>query len=486
MQSVSAGLVYLSLATAILLGAFVAVGVNATVGLLLGVVLTIAILLRPILGLALTVVTNVMSPLLGSFDFSGLGLTLPRVTGAITVLSWFLWLVWRREKIPFPPHLVPLAAFLGAIAFSLATKPDRMQSIIGAYLVMVGVVLYLLMGSLPNRKADLLLVVAVVWSMGLVSSAIGLVQYVAPQFTILQNTEGGLDVGEGAVVDEDSVSSGPIKRVTGGLGDANQFAYTLVSIMPLGMFWWRRQESQNLRWLVILVVIVQLGGLALSYSRSGFIALACSVLFLTWKRHLPVSLVLPGALAACLAALVILPGFAERIFSVSYLKEGSTQIRKDILADTLAIIRENWVTGIGYGELGPRIYGQPRSGYAQEMADQIDLESPEIHNTGAHNLVLEVWVEYGIVGLIPYLAFLILLILEVDRLSRSTDPFTSDLATALLAGIVAFLVCGMFGHAKSLKVFWLLAGMAVALRYARWRVESPLEIEAPPALVTRS
>jgi hypothetical protein len=402
---------------------------------------------------------------MGSFDFSGLGLTIPRIAGALTAGSWLLQIAATRPRIRWQGHMLPLAGFLAAIALSVATRPDRTQSMIGAYLVFVGVLLYLLVATLPRTRKELFFVVAAIWSVGLVSSTIGFVQYLAPGFEVLQTTEGGLDVAEGAVVDEDSVSSGPIRRVTGGLGDANQLAFTLVTLAPLAIFWWRLPEARKLRPFVLAILLVQCGALALTYSRSGMISIAAAVLLLTWKRRLPASVVLPAGALAAVLAVIALPGFGERIFSISYLKEGSTQIRKDILGDTLAIIRENWITGIGYGELGPRIYGEPRSEYAQEMADQIDLDSPEIHNTGAHNLLLEVWVEYGIIGLIPYAIFLITLLWEVNRISNSPDPVIADLGVAVLAGLTAFLVCGIFGHGKALKVFWLLAGVAACVGY---------------------
>jgi O-antigen ligase len=165
------------------------------------------------------------------------------------------------------------------------------------------------------------------------------------------------------------------------------------------------------------------------------------------------------------------------MFSVDYLREGSTSYRKDLLSDTIAIASEHLLTGIGYGQLGPMLYNDPRSPYIQDVADQIDLDSPEIHNAGAHNLLLEVWVEYGLLGLVPYIAFLALLLRDLNRLSRSPDPMVSDLATAVMAGVVAFLVCGAFGHLKLLKVFWLLAGVAACLRCCGTRLDK----ESPPA-----
>jgi O-antigen ligase len=474
-------LLLFTLAALAVITLFLAAGVNAAVALILGAVLALFIVLRPLLGLVLTIFTNVLSPLLGSFDFSGLGLTLPRAIGAITFVSWLIWLVWRRERLSVPREMIPLSAFVAVVLLSLALQPNRLQSLLGTYMLSVGILLYLLVVTLPRRRRELLLIVGIVWSMGLVSATIGAVQYVAPGFTVLQPTEGGLDVGEGAVVDEESVASGPIRRVTGGLGDPNQFAYTVVSVLPLGIFWWKFAPARRFRALILLIVAIQLGGLALSFSRSAAVALAAAVLYLIWKRQLRASVVLPLAAAAGLIAIVVLPPeFKERMFSLEYLREGSTSYRKDVLADTVTIAKENWLFGIGYGQLGPKLYREPRSPYVREVADQIDLDSPEIHNTGAHNLLLEVWVEYGLIGLLPYLAFLFVMIRDLNALSRSPHATARDLATAVMAGLIAFMVCGVFGHLKLLKVFWLLAGIAASLRYLRLEFEKP-EDSAQPA-----
>ena len=468
-------------ATLVSLALYLGLGINLTVALVGATGLGFFVLVQPLVGLVITIFTNVLSPLLGSFDFSGVGLTLPRAVGALTLGSWLVRLVWLRQRPVFTRQIIPLAFFLATVLLSVLTKPDLGQSMLGAYLLLVGLLFYVMISSLPTRPQELLLIVAVVWGVGLVSSTIGLVQYAVPTLEVLQPTEGGLDVSEGAVVDEDSVSSGPIRRVTGGLGDANQFAVTVVSVLPLGMFWWRYAPARPYRWLVIGVVLAQLVGMVLSYSRSGFIALGAAILYFTWKRLISPKLLLSLALGAGIVSLVWLPpGFIERMFSLSYLRQGSTNIRKDFLLDTIAITKEHWITGIGFGQLGPELYGNPRSASATDIAAQIDIESPEVHNTGAHNLILEVWVEYGIIGLIPYLLFLIVMMKEIQELSRADDALSRDLATSLIACFVAFFVCGLFGHQKALKVFWLLAGLSVCLRRFSSLASQPVE-EGPPA-----
>ena len=475
------GLMVFLCAGVLLTGVFLVLGVNAAIAVILGALLSIFILLRPLLGLVLTIFTNVLSPLLGSFDFSGIGLTLPRAIGAITFVSWLIWLVRARGRLSLRREMLPLAAFFAVVVLSAATKPDKIQSAIGLYMLGVGVLLYALVVTLPQSRTQLLAIVAVIGGMGVISSTIGVIQYIAPGLTVLQMTEGGLDFKEGAVVDEESVSSGPIKRVTGGLGDPNQLGYTLASILPLAMFWWRFESARRYRVLILFVVLLQIAALALSFSRSAVLALACSVLYFTWKRQISLSLLLPAGAVAILAAFIVLPpGFSERMFSFSYLRGGSTSYRKDLLSDTLVIARENWLTGIGYGQLGPMLYNNPRSPYIQDVADQIDLDSPEIHSSGAHNLLLEVWVEYGLLGFVPYMAFLIVLLKELNRLARSPDATVSDLAIAITAGLVAFFVCGVFGHLKLLKVFWLLAGAAACLAGLSARGSGGADASEPP------
>ena len=111
-----------------------------------------------------------------------------------------------------------------------------------------------------------------------------------------------------------------------------------------------------------------------------------------------------------------------------------------------------------------------------------------------HNDYLRVLVEYGIFGLILYLALFVVLAVAAYRAwreSRNTNPSAAAAALSFLALAVAFPVMSItdniFAHTANQVYFWTLAGLTVAIR--KWgRAESDqitVPRESPTSLTSR-
>jgi hypothetical protein len=66
--------------------------------------------------------------------------------------------------------------------------------------------------------------------------------------------------------------------------------------------------------------------------------------------------------------------------------------------------------------------------------------------------------------LVPFVAFIVCAFRDLRCSERWGNEEQRLLAICIAAGIVAFCVCGMFVHAKYLKIIWFLAGLAAAQR----------------------
>ena len=292
----------------------------------------------------------------------------------------------------------------------------------------------------------------------------------------------------GAIMDRESMSTSDIKRITGGLADANWLAYTIASVLPLTVFWWRNFTGFYARIVTFTIIILQCMGMVLAYSRAGLLGMGITVLILIKKKLIPIAPILTLIMLGTLVALVWQPvGYTERIFSKKYLIEGSTPMRRDLYNAAVHMAKEKPIFGYGYGRYGYEFMDRLNTDMRMRIgAMGADLEhavergQEQVHNIGAHNMYLEIVVEYGVVGLAPFMAFLWLVLHDLMLVEKYGNQWQKDLAICLFAGAIAFYICGLFGHAKMLKCLWIMAGLAAALRRITFEsdmVDADLEAE---------
>jgi hypothetical protein len=472
------------LACAAAIGFVLVVYAGGTLGLVaLGALVAAPVIISaPMVGLALTILAQVITPFIGGLGFSDL-VTLTRPLGALTLVGWFVWSRRRRIALTFSPQMVPLLLFLLAVLLSIAVMPDREQSLVGFYRLAAVLILYFLVANLAVDRRRLLAVTAIVLALGTLSSLIAVVQYVVPGYAVVveENPDLVLDAGEGAIVDPDSLRSGPIKRVTGGVGAAGTLAHLLVSVVPLTLFWWRHAPSAATRALAPVLAGLLLVALVLTFTRAGILALGVSVVYLVATRRLPLLPLLGLAPVALVVVALLAPeGFVERMISLDYLREGSTPYRQDLILCAWDLIKEAPLLGWGFGQFGVQFLTRVDTDWVRGLAKMVPPGHPEIHNIMPHNLAAEITVEYGLLGFLPLAAFFVWMVKDLAPARRSADPWESDLATCLIAGIIGFQVSGLLVHGKLFKILWILAGMTAALRRVVLTDGDASRIEAAP------
>jgi O-antigen ligase len=144
------------------------------------------------------------------------------------------------------------------------------------------------------------------------------------------------------------------------------------------------------------------------------------------------------------------------------LSSGSAQIRLGFYRDTLPLIKENPIAGIGSGSLRRDFRAEPGGDYKQQHAED------HRYLTRLHNDHLQYLLEQGIVGLALWLIMLLVLAASSTRhLQRSTATTEERfIQFSLLMGITGMLIHGLFSFplrtVSTGSLFWLVLGLALS------------------------
>lgn len=156
-------------------------------------------------------------------------------------------------------------------------------------------------------------------------------------------------------------------------------------------------------------------------------------------------------LLAGLAVTFAPSGYSERASSIVTGEDnGSIEARMTTLKHGLAILLEHPVVGVGLGNF--RIAEGERHGFVGKWNE-------------AHNAFIQIGAEIGWAGLVIYVA-LALAALANARVAarRSADPALVATAHGLETALVGFLVGAMFLSQAYTWHFYILLGLAVAVR----------------------
>ena len=456
-------------------GLSVAIGPLLGFGAIAGLLGTIVLVTCPVLISAALIAANTCFQILGASHLIGLPISLSKICGLLALAAFMLHVIFARWQITWS-HTLTLTVVWLVLTFvwDLAFPPPT-GAFLGSSRSLQIVLLSVVIAGVAGQNARWLFWLTVATGAAMAcTGVIAMIEHFLPQF-VVENDDPAIGLGTiGALVDRSSLDGVVLKRVTGGLGDSNWLAISIAISAPLGLYFLLRAKT----WLDYSVVSLCSGlaaiALVLSYTRTGFIGLGFAGLYLLYKRVLPVKPILAGLLAAVVAGSIYMPaGFMDRMFSSKYLKEGSTPIRRELMLTALDFWTESPIVGHGYSRYGISMYAkarkvQPKNQSLEGWFDDLHKavaegrESPE--NIGAHNLYLEILTEYGLIGLVCYLAIFFAAWRDLKWVERNGDESQRLLAICLTAGFLTFLVCGMLVHVKYLKISWILLGLTVALR----------------------
>jgi O-antigen ligase len=254
-------------------------------------------------------------------------------------------------------------------------------------------------------------------------------------------------------------------------GDPNRLAMSLIAVMPFSIYALLTTRRRWVRALFGATLAAQLGAIVLTHSRSGSIAAAAAVALVLFrgKRSTARKLLLGGLIVAGVVAFA--PGtFWERNATITrYETDLSVEGRERSWQVLGVILRERPLSGVGAGA------------YLAAW-DRFAPLSAGGRRYIAHNVLLEIVGELGLLAFGLFLAWVTWLVLRLWR--AGDDPLVGPEARAIFAALAGYLITEMAnGFSLSWWLYFLFGAAVAVVRLARSRVA--LTSDEAPALAAR-
>lgn len=388
----------------------------------------------------------------------------------------------KRKVFFFPTPLVWLFSFIawGVVSTVFSATPAKSTQEVISWALEGLVFIVLLINLIRDRQGLRLYIWVVVATAGIIGLLVtfeGLSgQHGLNYLGLMQNSEpydvtglsySGLS-GEG----EDT------HRSAGMIGETNYFAMYMSCTLPWAIYLAVSGRSLVRLQAIVLAVLI-LGGVLYSYSRGALVALALSLVILTMCGVLP-KLTLVWGMLGGLVALLTNPTMALRMLNLVGLGEGvsssspdaSSRGRASELIAASRAFMDNFVLGVGPGQF-PDYYQH----YGSDVAGGIHTAAG---GRQAHNLILGLAAEVGIVGLVLFLA---IIVTTIAGIVRSSGSHFKLLAAAAITSITIYLSASLFLHLSYARYLWLFLSFAIAIAIVEKNEEKSLAI---PFTVARS
>ena len=278
-----------------------------------------------------------------------------------------------------------------------------------------------------------------------------------------------IDYGRGVNL----VENGRVRGAVGGiLGNPNDLALNLVSVLPLAITFALRPGRQSLRWFAAVSVVFMVAATVVTQSRGGTLGLAIVFLIFAVKllRRRP-GLVFGGALVIAMAVPMLPASYLNRIHSIFEPElddTGSREARRILMQEAAAAFAANPLAGVGAGQF-----------------KNYDAQNREVAWRESHNVILQIAAELGVLGLAcfffvvargfmaPAQARKLLRRLRQTEQSREwrgvplpeADRATLDaIQLAMSASVAGWFVSAQFGSVGYNWTFYYVLGLAIAPR----------------------
>jgi putative inorganic carbon (HCO3(-)) transporter len=246
-------------------------------------------------------------------------------------------------------------------------------------------------------------------------------------------------------------------RVYGGFsgltGDPNDLAFSLVLAIPFMWFLFESSKKRAHKYLALACVCLSAAAIVVTFSRGGFLGLLAIFLWFAWirvKEHGPAVIMM--AIVVCALFVAIAPaGYSDRIVSIA-----------DSSKDYTGSGDMRWTTM----KAAARIAIEHPFGAGLKMHNVL-LPSYGAGWQGVHSAFLEVAADIGLLGGVVFTLVCWRLLKAMRQMRRSPDLGDSQLkrlGEATEISLIGFLTSGMFLAVAYLFPFYILAGLALALR----------------------
>jgi putative inorganic carbon (hco3(-)) transporter len=442
------------LATAVLVGVLAGVDPKYGLAAVIGLGFVAIVLSNLALGLCLFAVATFLDVL----PFGGAAVTFAKAAGFLLLMSWLAKQAEggeRRGEL-FEVHPVftyVVVAFLAWVAASMVWAEDPSAAFSATYRYALNMVLFLIVFAAIRTERAVTWIASAFLFGALISAAYGL-----------------------AFPAQDS--GGDIARLGGAGTDPNELAAILVAGLVLAAAFFIGDNPPFLRGIALAVMPLCAMGVLFSFSRTGLVALAVALIGSVafggrWRwSALALLLVITVGMTTYLVAFAD-PQARDRVTKL----DGGTG-REDIWAVGARMIRDNPIDGVGGGNFPVSSVHYLLEPGALQRAEFI-VDTPKV----AHNMLIDVWAELGLVGFTLFLGILAFSVSCTARAAWAFSRVGNDrmelLARAFFIGQLAYLSGGLFLSQQYSKQLWLLLALGPALlevaRSAEEAAEEQLE-----------
>lgn len=238
-----------------------------------------------------------------------------------------------------------------------------------------------------------------------------------------------------------------IKGSIGGLFDnPNDLALHLVTIFPLALALTLNSRNRVMKFVYFLTVPLIIGGIVVTFSRGGFLALIATVAVLLWKIVRSSRwLIAPVAAVLLLGFLAFAPGdYRTRLSTTG---DESSSARFDDLKRSVFVASRHPIFGVG-------------------MDNYILFSNV---NKSTHNAYTQVASEMGVAAAVLYILFILAPLKGLRSIERKTYEVRPArrffyASIALQASLVGYMVASFFASVAYLWYIYYLVAYAVCLR----------------------
>ena len=234
-------------------------------------------------------------------------------------------------------------------------------------------------------------------------------------------------------------------RVFSTFENPNLLAIFLVIVIPIALFLFLNTKKSIGKVYYAASIVIFTACLALTFSRTGMLGLAAAIIIFIMLMNIRYIIFL---LIGGVALIPFLPAsIINRIKSMG-LHDSTVEYRFKIWETTMEMIRDNPITGVGYGS----------STYMEVYRDYLGRTKIVAH---AHNTFLQIWAESGIVGIIAFLIFILQIYFNyIKTIIQASDKMQKLMLILGISVITGFLVNGIAEHSffyyKNMIMFYLV------------------------------
>lgn len=414
----------------------VTAGIKPKLGLevAIGLAFSVTVLGSLIWGLALFTVLSFLEVI----NTGGAALSFMKVAGLLLFMSWFVRSATERQRARSlaeeqPTLVIGAIALVSWSAMSIVWAQSASATVTATERYLLNILLLPIAFGAIRRREHFVAVIAAFLAGAALSAVYGLLQ-----------------------------SAGPVGRLSGSIGDANEQAAVLVAgmMLSIGLAAALPRHSYKRFWAIAGGLICAFGFVN-TVSRGGLIALACAVgagiLFGGRWRTRAVALALIGGAAIALYFSVLAP-LAER----QHLSSTSSTGRTDLWRVGWRMFGANPVTGVGSGNFPNRAIDYVAQAGPLTRADLI-VDVPHV----THNQYLDILDELGAPGLLAFVLIMGAAISAGVRAARRYEQ-AGDVAFELISRMVVLAIIGIlaadiFLSGQFSKQLWLLFALPVPL-----------------------